>query len=223
VSTRKAFTIIELLVVMVLISILAAVSVPHIEEWVARQQARQFTAGLIADFSKAALISRTNQNLGDPAHSILPLSSGSTFSKAALYFNFQNLVQYSILMRTAPNASLIGWSPATAETLKSVPIPRRITIYSVNNISSGVVAFVFTPSGEVRSIYNYVITPSQQNCGTQTSTKLYTAQIEFRANVRSSDALFYRLEMNSFGEYRLCQSIGNNTFTETGDVEVKGL
>ena len=104
-----------------------------------------------------------------------------------------------------------------------MPLPGRIMIHSVNNATSGPVVIAFTPSGEARDNSGASFPLSPMSCGTTYSSKPYAARIVYKASLRLTPPIFYQLEVNSFGEYRLCQSIGNYSFNETADSEVKSL
>ncbi len=217
VTTRRGFTIIELMVVLALIGLVSYLSIPRVEEWIARQQARQFISQFISDFSKAVSISRVNQNVTGE------FSIGAVITRAAIYVNFNDPRRYAVLTRTEAGSSPVNWSPATDNVLKEVILPGRLQIYDVNHVNSGTAVLQFTPSGQVRNVVGNPIAPFQENCGSQASNKLYHAQVVLRANLYFSQPLFYRIEVNTLGEYRVCMSLGNNTFTETGDVEVMSL
>lgn len=217
VTTRRGFTIIELMVVLALIGLVSYLSIPRVEEWIARQQARQFISQFISDFSKAVTISRINQNVGGT------MTSGSAITRAAIYVNFNNPRRYYVLTRTQQGDTPVNWNPANDNVLKEVNLSGRLQIYDVNHVNSGTAVLQFTPSGQVRNVVGNPIAPSQENCGTQSSNKLYHAQVVLRADLYFSQPLFYRIEVNTLGEYRVCMSLGNNTFTETGDVEVLSL
>ncbi len=217
VTTRHGFTILELMVVLALIGLVSYLSIPRVEEWIARQQARQFISQFISDFSKAVSISRVNQNVTGE------FSIGAVITRAAIYVNFNNPRRYYLLTRVDAGSMPVNWSPTTDHVLKEVNLSGRLQIYDVNLVNSGTAVLQFTPSGQVRNVVGTPITPFQENCGSQASNKLYHAQVVLRADLYFSQPLFYRIEVNTLGEYRVCMSLGNNTFTETGDVEVTSL
>ncbi|HOW50446.1 MAG TPA: prepilin-type N-terminal cleavage/methylation domain-containing protein [bacterium] len=218
--SRRAFTIVELMVVIALISVTAVLSMPRVNEWIARQQAKRVISQLITDYSKAVALS---------SKSTMHTSTGGSYTnRAAIYFqNADGKHAYSILLRN--NGSNASWS-MNDPVVKFVRLPGRVSFTNINETSFGstaATAISFTSTGialdnanTMLNLKSFYDVPS--NCGGQTSNKKYSARIDLRADISDSKALFYRVEINQFGEYRICASFGDANFASNG-LEVRGI
>ncbi len=218
VTTRRGFTIIELMVVLALIGLVCYLSMPRVEEWIVRQQARQFIAQFISDFSKAVSLSRWQQNLdGNTA-------GGSAITRAAFFVDFSNPRRYYLLTRTSATAEHSSWSPTTDGIFKQVDLPSRLQIYDFNNINQGTVVLQFTPAGGAYNGYGTFSSPVAQQCGTGSQSTIPAplhAMVVLRADLYFSQPIFYQIVLNTAGQYGVCLSVGNNTFNESSDREIK--
>ncbi|HNZ54990.1 MAG TPA: prepilin-type N-terminal cleavage/methylation domain-containing protein [bacterium] len=57
----KAFTLIELMVTLGVITIIATASVPQVQMWIARNKGIQIVSQVISDFSKAETLETPNE------------------------------------------------------------------------------------------------------------------------------------------------------------------
>lgn len=198
--TSNAFTLIELMVTLAVIAIIATLSMPKVEEWVARQQARLFISQLIADYSKARTLA------GSYFIHDASTGSGARTNQAALYFqNANGTSSYSLLTRN--NGSTAGW-PADSILVRKTSLPSRLSLKVVHasamsENSTAVIALTsagIALDGNGKALSGSWMVP----CGGKNSNKRYSTQIEFRAAVHSTNYLYYRVELNPIGEYRVC-------------------
>jgi len=209
---RHGFTIIELLIVLVVIGLTAVLSVPRIDEWIARQQARQFIAQFVADVSRAVSLATVRQNAGGT------LSAGAAVNRSAiLYATEGSKMTYRILIRTAPNSGARYFGSGDSIVKKGVP-PSRITLDSWSYPE-------FTSTGRVlHALSGDPVSFFTSQCGEDNPVaNKYLGYLTIRTNLLFGSPIYYRIDFNTLGEYRVCQSIGNNTFTDADDREVKSL
>lgn len=222
--TNKAFTMIELMVTLMVIAIAARLSMPKVEEWIARQQAKQFASQLIADFSKARILAGNTYIPDNDSLHLVQVGTGTISNQSALYFEIKNgKSAYWILSR---NSTATGaWTPANDPTVRKMELPGRIAITRLNGMtfaegSTGAVAF--TSSGRAKTNSNTLVTLSAVSCGGVFSPTASTLRVDFKANVNSTTDIFYSVSVNNFGEYQVCMSVGNENFASNG-LEVKSI
>jgi len=222
-KTRKGFTLIEMVVVLVLIAIVAYFLVPRIEEWVARQQARSAVANLLADYQKAATLARLSTNtLG---------TSGAIINRTALYVKTDGF----LVLTRGLSDSWFGWNPATDTVLKKFDLPPRVTIAKVSN-NQGVlsdinnpVSIAFTSTGQALVPNSGALTPTNIptfNCRkADNETIVYAARgtmFQLRVAVNSTNVINYELHIDDLGQHRICQAINSENFAGNG-VEVLNI
>lgn len=208
----------ELMVVLVLIGLVATLSIPRIEEWVARQQTRQFVSQLIADFSKARTLA-ANYYVHDSV-----TGSGAVSNQSAIYFlNKDSKSSYFVLFRNSPQTDL--FRPETDTVIKKVVLPGRIQLVDFNGqtITTSGMACAFTSSGLLKDSGNNLSSTNQAAlCGGQPSNKHYPARLTFKTTTMGGHYWGYRVEINAVGEYRVCQAFDSMDFIQNG-VELRSI
>lgn len=220
---RKGFTLIEMVVVLVLIAVVARLSVPRIEEWVARQQARSAITNLLADYQKAATLARLSTNtLG---------TSGAHINRTALYIKTDGF----LILTRGLSDSWFGWNPSTDTVLKKFDLPPRVTIAKISN-NQGVlsdinnpISIAFTSTGQALVPGSGALAPTNVpmfNCRKATGeTIVYAARgtmFQLRVAVNATNVINYELHIDDLGQHRLCQAINSENFGGNG-VEVLSI
>lgn len=220
--TTKGFTLIELMVTLAIIALAARLSMPKVNEWMARQQAKQLASQLIADFSKARILAGNTYIPDNDSTHLTVLGTGSVSNQAALFFqNLNGRSTYWVLTR---NSTVTGtWHPSSDPVVRQMTLPGRILLTRVNGSDmSNAQTVAFTSSGRAKTATNSLVTLSTVTCGGVASPVNATLRVDFRANVNSTTDLFYSVSINNFGEYQVCMSVGNDNFASNG-TEVRSL
>lgn len=212
---KKAFTLIELLITVCVIGVISSLSVPKIQEWVSKYQAKKAVSSIIADFSKAKSLS--SSYLSSTA------TTGSNINQAAMYFTSGG---YRILTRSANNIS--NWSLGNDTTVKTVTMPNKVTIETVNGaaLGSGSAVIAFTSAGKAKNNDNTLIPTQSTSCyATGSDAAMYSviAAVVVKVAVSDSTTTYYQVSISNFGEYRVCSTNTSATSFGTDGKEVRGL
>lgn len=199
------FTLLELMIVLVIITIIATASVPQVQLWTARNRGATAVAQIISDFSKAKSIAAYSvNNDGDYV-------GGRPFT--SIMFRQS---RYTILQKTASTS----WNDATDKNVKRVALPTRVTIRTINagTVSDTGTAqtLVFTSTGRLKKSDNTLVPfgiGTNSKCGTVTSPldgrRVLLAII--RSEISATKAIWYRVEIDTTGEFFVCSMYRDNT------------
>ncbi len=202
----KAFTLIELMVVLAIIVIIATASVPQVQVWIARNRGNQAVSQFISDFSKAKSIAAytvIDSTVNIDGHNV---EMGVRPQTAIL----ARKTNYSILQKDSMSGA---WSDISDRSIKRVNLPQNVFLERVNdatNSSGSTATIVFTSSGRLKNSANAIIPDigGSYNCGSVSSPingkRVVVAII--RSMVTSSNGLWYRIEIAESGEYVVCVS-----------------
>ncbi|HQM85225.1 MAG TPA: prepilin-type N-terminal cleavage/methylation domain-containing protein [bacterium] len=201
----KAFTLIELMVVLAIIVIIATASVPQVQVWIARNRGNQAVSQIISDFSKAKsiagyVINDTGDYIGQrPQTAIM-------FKKT----------RYLILQKTAMSGS---WNESTDTVLKRVVLPMKVMLDYVNNGSTSdtlasTPTLVFTSSGRIKNSATNLVISSLTGLGGAMSCADVSSPINgkrvffaiLRSMINDNDGIYYRIEIAESGEYVVCSA-----------------
>ncbi|HQO92317.1 MAG TPA: prepilin-type N-terminal cleavage/methylation domain-containing protein, partial [bacterium] len=167
----KAFTLIELMIVLAIIVIIATASVPQVQVWIARNRGNKAVAQIISDFLKAKSVANytvndTNVTIGAENVQI------GVRPEIAMMFRKN---RYFILQRNDTSAA---WSEN--DDLKTIELERNVFIEFVNgsptNLAGDTPTLVFTSTGKLKQTSdNKIVNPAAVpdfSCGSSLNSPL---------------------------------------------------
>jgi len=202
----KAFTLIELMVVMAIIVIIATASVPQIQLWIARNNGVSAVSTIVSEFSKARSIA---------GYSVKQRATGITGlrSQTALYFNNTAV---AILQRDTMTVG--SWN--INESIRTVSLPNNVSILYINgNSLTSPYTTIFSSTGRLKksdgSLVPFGAGLGNLVCGA-TSSPL-NGRIMFSSVLLSSvgaqGGIWYRVEIDETGNYAVC-SVAKTTLAD---------
>ncbi|MCK5807711.1 prepilin-type N-terminal cleavage/methylation domain-containing protein [bacterium] len=223
---KKAFSLLELLITMSIISILMAAAAPGVDAWVSRYQTRTFISRMVSDFSEAKILATTagSHRGGGTATNTDPFSSAIRFTST----------EYQLITRSFAPVSNTSWDPALANNtlIKSVPYPRGVVVASVRssfNNGAGVTTvsdnasvnptFVFLSTGFMQNKVSgrRLVINAPQFCGPGRTLPPATLSVNVTADQKLSSAqAFYRVNINPNGDYGVCYAPTSTGFPTVG-------
>jgi len=214
----KAFTLIELMVTLGVITIIATASVPQVQMWIARNKGIQIVSQVISDFSKAKSIARSIVKQQDAV-----VAGSFVFGsrpQVSMYFKADS---YYILQRNSMTPG--GWSETSDTVLKSFRLPSKVELYSVNGslVTSGITV-LFSSSGRLKKDDGSFITPVKdktyiEDCGSEKSDLkgVGVFMAVFKVDASNNKTLWYRAEISPAGDFFACFST-ENSFLENANI-----
>ena len=219
---KKAFTIIELMICLAVVSILAGAAVPQVRLWNARNRGLEAVTSIIADYSKARSVA--NYIVVEPSASDgSQITYSEDFSGLAsqvhigkrpqIALKFENDGKsYSILQK---NKSSDTWSSASVVKLKTTKLPSGVHIKRVRleALSSSNNLYFFSPDGRLMTgsetgqngttLQN--ISTSSLTCGGSGTIRQTTEMVvEAESKIEDGKYITYRIDFNTFGAYHVC-------------------
>jgi len=225
---KKAFTIIELMICLAVVSILAGAAVPQVRLWNARNRGLEAMTSIISDYSKARTIA--NYIVVEPAsganeinydESLAGLDSQVHIGKrpqVALKFAADGK-SYSILQKNKHDEA---WTSTSVVTLKKTTLPSGVAIKRIldNTITSNDL-FFFSPDGRLMTGNANgqqgvpVITDSRFSfyqdtnqafaCGGNTTIRQKTELVlVVESKIDDGKYVSYRIDFNTLGAYHVC-------------------
>ena len=228
---KKAFSLLELMIVMAVISILMAAAAPGVDRWVSRYRAHNFFAQLISDMASTRLLaysSRITQTTTSDA------DSTTQYSQSAIRFTNTN---YVIMQRSTPQSGST-WNPAENynRVIKTVNYPQNITLTQVKlqlfdataaNIytDSGTPTIFFTPTGAMgdgmSTAASNMVKSTGEICGDVDGAPAPTHPASFHAQFtvvpKLGIPIYYEIHIDQEGTYALCYA------PQAGDFEKNGI
>jgi prepilin-type N-terminal cleavage/methylation domain-containing protein len=215
----SGFSLLELMVVLSIISVIAAASVPQIQLWMARNKGVEGVSKIISDFTKAKQIAAyTTNNTGNII---------GARPQTALYFDNNCAssddctTSYYILQRS--NMSTSSWSETNDNIVVASELPVNVWLTKINTLNLTNHTVVITSSGRItqenRRLVQLNIGGDLQ-CGTINSplngSRIFLA--EMRSNISgNSNSLWYRIEISQTGDYFVCTSTKSD-FSENANI-----
>ena len=200
----KGFSLLELIIVLVIITMLATFSVPQVNMWVAQHRARKSIAHLLADFNRArsfamtASVEKQNEMITRRPVIALEFTSDS----------------HRLIQRL--DSSLSNWGSLATDTLiRRTNVQHNVDILRVNGSElSSPVVLLFTSSGQVKNTSGAggtVLIPSMitnTNCGGDESPikEIAISNIVLESRVSDSVSMFYYIEIGPNGESFVCMN-----------------
>ncbi len=239
---KKAFTIIELMICLAVVSILAGAAVPQVRLWNARNRGLDAVTSIIADYSKARSVA--NYIVVEPSASDgTQITYSEDFSGLASQVHIGKRPQialkfdgdgksYSILQK---NRSGDNWSSASVVKLKTTELPSGVNIKKIffNPIASNDL-FFFSPDGRLmvgnatgqggtatNEAFNLSV--SSLGCG-GSGTIRQTTELVLQAESKVEDGKYisYRIDFNTLGAYHVCvvhhNTSGSADFRTNGEL-----
>ena len=206
---NRGFSLLELIVVLLIITLLATFSVPQVQVWAAQNRAKKSIVQLIGDISKTKNIAvntsivKTDENI-----TRRPLT--------AIVFKEDS---YSIMQREG--TSLSGWGGSSDVVIRNTQLHNNIKFLTVNGngIDTSPV-IVFTSTGQVKNTSNTVIAPTDfasQQCGGEDSplkdSKIFQTVLEVA--ISDTATIYFYIEIGPSGEYFVCTN-DSTTFSSGG-------
>ena len=209
-----AFTLIELMTVLIIIVLVATMSIPKVNKWIARNRAKAVVATFVSDFSYALNLAKDSYVDSSTSFGSIPTQTAMIFAKNG----------YVVLKR---NSNIMtNWSTKDL-IIKKVQMPGTTTkpyvefvkvngqsLSSTNLLSlSGSTGYVisFSSSGMAKDNANSKITSSTLSitvCGSSNSpfsnTHILVAYL--KVPISSKFSLWYQIEFNSDGDYFICMA-----------------
>jgi prepilin-type N-terminal cleavage/methylation domain-containing protein len=205
----KAFTLIELMVVLAIIVIIATASVPQVQVWIARNRGNQAVSQIISDFSKAKSIAAYTVN-----DSIVSID-GNTVAmgvRPETAIVFRNTF-YTILQKADLSAA---WDESANDLVKRVQLPLNVHLEDVNGgVASDTLAstskVVFTSTGRVKNgSTNLIVSDLGYTHSCKGAGSPINGRMVFTATLKSvidpPNALWYQIDIAESGEYAVCVS-----------------
>lgn len=226
----KAFSLIELMVVLAVITIIATASVPQVQIWTARNRGVQAVSQIISDFSKARSIAGYTvvSDLGKIEYESGEDANIGVRLQTAIMYRESN---YSILQRSSMITS--GWSDVAGDVLKKTILPRDVVIKNVNKFTTSddhsfTPVITITSNGKIRNKdYELILgSPGEECAGVQSPINNKVLVVVLTSTVRGSTTnnIWYRIEIDQTGEYFVCTAFGSGgdspDFKDTGIANV---
>ena len=216
---KKAFTIIELMICLAVVSILAGAAVPQVKLWNARNRGLDAVTSIIADYSKARSVA-SYINVEPSASDGSQITYSEDFSGLAsqvhigkrpqIALKFENDGKsYSILQK---NRSSDAWTSASVVKLKTTELPSGVNIKKIffNAISQNDL-FVFTPDGRVKfgdqfTTKGFTVNVNSLACGPEGGTIRQATEMIIQTETKVEDGKYisHRIDFNTLGAYHVC-------------------
>ena len=218
-KTTKAFSLLELLIVMAVISIIMSAAAPGVDRWIARYRAQAFISTLVSDFAEAKILATT----GGAHRSSTSATSTDPFNTAIRF----TPTEYQVLTRSYAPVSNTSWSPAEAHNtlIKTVIYPRGVSIlklYSSYSTGTGSAILSYTPDSNPTYVFlstgvakdgasgNMLISSTTETCGGVTLPPM-TLRVNITVDQQfSPDLDYYRIMLDSNGDYGVCYATNTN-------------
>ncbi|MGI6394156.1 MAG: pilus assembly FimT family protein [bacterium] len=218
----KAFTLIELMVVLAIIVIIATASVPQVQMWIARNRGNQAVSQLISDISKAKSIS--GYTVIDDKDDVFESTETNEEMKRYVGRKMQTGIvfrpeSYSIVQRV--DMSDTQWSdvntPPNNVVRKKQKLPLKVRLEFVNGSSasdsSETPAIVLTSTGKIKYGNNQLVEKVGGDMVCNDVDSPINGKRAFLAFVRSmideNKSIWYQVEIGNDGSYAVCQAVGD--------------
>lgn len=237
---KRGFSLMELVVVLTLISIIAAIGVPQIQMWNAKNKGIQAVSEIISYFSKAKSIASYSVISDAEKISYYDGDEGESSGEFRLGFRPQTAILYkpngfSLLQNSSSMGKNFGddaWKEASPNVvLKKVRLPQNVVLRSVNGISTTTDAqvVIFNSNGKIQdkegNSKNTGTGAIGGKCGNAVSP---ISNVVFIASLKSSvgdnsqnDAFWFRIEIDQDGRHSVCMTttkgkdVPSEEFTDT--------
>lgn len=225
-KATKAFSLLELIIVMAVISIIMGAAAPGVDKWVARYRAQAFISTLVSDFAEAKILATA----GGSHRNSTSATSSDPFNTAIRF----TPTEYQIITRSFAPVGNISWDPALANNalVKRVPYPRGVVVNDIRStFNSGTAPITTSDSVEVKPAYIFLSTGIMQNgvskktltaksadfCGSGRTLPPATMSVNVIANQDLSETqAFYRVNLNPDGTYGVCYTPDGSSFYAKG-------
>lgn len=219
-ALTKAFSLLELLITMAVISIIMAASAPGVDRWISRYRTRTFFSQLVSDMSEARLMAYSS---GKRITGSLTIST-TQYNRSAIQFTSTG---YIIIMRTNP---VIGgnWNPDNTynRVVKTVNYPKEISFNRIyldaarwggnqhfEYAASVKPVIYFTPTGTMgNGLSNDLLSSTGSQCGDGVPTHPAAFTARFTASPSFTAPMYYEIHIDTEGNYLLCYSEENGNF-----------
>ncbi len=220
---RKAFSLLELIVVTTIISIIMAASAPRVDRWATRYRADAFIKRLLADVADAKALARTTGGIHN-AGGLISLRRHAT----AIRFDAH---AYQI-MQAAGGALWNTWDLGSSNyrVVKSVPYPSGVSIPTVStngklpaggtshlirHPQSSPTPIEFLSTGSVTDVNHNALTAVSESCGGPIAPSIFYVDIDVA--LKMSGTLHYRVFIQRSGNYFVC-SADDGDFAGSGQI-----
>lgn len=226
----KAFSLIELMVILAIITIIATASIPQVQMWTARNRGIQAVSQIISDFSKTRSIAgytvvsdlgRIEYESGEDAYIGIRLQTAIMYRKS----------NYSILQKSSMITA--DWSDDIAgDVLKKTVLPKDVTIEVVNSSStsdsnSNTPVITITSNGKIKDKNSQLIHGSsgEECAGLQSpiNNKVLVVLLKSMVGGSTTNGIWYRVEIDQTGEYFVCSVFGINNAPDFNDDEIANV
>jgi prepilin-type N-terminal cleavage/methylation domain-containing protein len=217
ISEIRGFSLLELIVVLVIITMLATFSVPQVNLWVAQNRARRAIVQLIGDFNRARIL----------AAGTSVLKTNEMISRRPLTaLHFPNSQSYRTIQRLGTN--LFGWGASASDVIvRSSELHHSVSFVTINGVAAGANnVIIFTPSKQImnmgRAIITTVADANTEKCGTIDNplkdNRVF--QVVLKSDITETVSMYYYINIGPGGEHYVCANDTTNFATGGKELDV---